>query len=286
MPARTLTFGSLFAGIPPAASISASSGPGSRRRGRWRSTRSAAGCWRSTGRTSGSTTTCGRSRPATRRSGESMSSAEATHARGTATPGASTSADTRIWAVNSSALLTHFVRALWSEKTRTPAAPTLFGPGGVCGMSWSDSATLCSPSASDRVALGLTTDGTGCSCSATVPTPTASLFSCGDVPRLLARRERCRERAGNGFGLTLGQWCAVQLYPTPTASDWKGSTGKGSRRRTLAERAAVEAGEPGRTVYPHPEFVEAVMRFPTSWTALPLLETPSIPSSPNGSADA
>lgn len=202
--------------------------------------------------------------------GESMCCAVETPARATATLEASGKLNTRISAVNSSALLTHFVLELWSEKTHTPAAPTLFGLGGACGMSWNDSATLCCPSDSDPVALGLTIDGTACGCSLKIPTPTASMFGCKDVGRMLQRRQECKERTGNGngFGLTLGQWLAVKMLPTPTASDWKGSTGKGSRRGTLAEAAAVASQANGETVYPHPEFVEAVMRFPISWTAL------------------
>lgn len=146
---------------------------------------------------------------------------------------------------------------------------------------------LCSPFDSGRVALALTTGVTGCGCSATLPTPTASQTPCKDVARLLERRARYREKYGNnGFGLTLAQHLAVQMTPTPTASDHKGSTGKGSRRGTLAESAAVRAGpNDGTTVYPHPEYVEAVMRFPASWTELPPSETPSTPSAPSGSAD-
>lgn len=106
------------------------------------------------------------------------------------------------------------------------------------------------------------------------------------MARMLERRRECKERTGNGngFGLTLTQWVALKLF-TPVASDWRGSTGKGSRRGTLAEQAAVAAGpNDGTTVYPHPEFVEAVMRFPPSWTALDVSGTPSTPSPPSGSA--
>lgn len=219
---------------------------------------------------------------------ESMSSAAATPARETATPAASTNGNTRTWDPSSSALLTHFARALWSGRTRTPPAPTLFGLGGECGLSWSEWDTVCCPSDSAPVALGLTTVGTACSCSASVPTPTASLFGCKDVPRMLQRRERIKAegRNGNGFGLTLQQWVALRHYPTPTATDWKGSTGKGSRRGTLAERAAVDNDVSGETVYPHPRFVEALMGFPIGWSELAPSETPLMSGSPSGSADA
>lgn len=71
--------------------------------------------------------------------------------------------------------------------------------------------------------------------------------------------------------------------PTPTASDWKGSTGKGSRRGTLVEFLAMLAGSGGLTIYPDPEFYEAVMGFPISWTELKDSETPSIQDVPSGS---
>ena len=57
-------------------------------------------------------------------------------------------------------------------------------------------------------------------------------------------------------------------HPTPTASDWKGSTGLGSRRGTLAERIAMEESSGGSTVYPHPELVEHLMGFPIGWSEL------------------
>lgn len=80
----------------------------------------------------------------------------------------------------------------------------------------------------------------------------------GDSEANLSEREKAKNRNGNGFGLTLGQWVALKLF-TPVASDWRGSTGKGSRRNTLAEQLAEQLAENGKTVYPHPEFVEAVM---------------------------
>lgn len=77
-------------------------------------------------------------------------------------------------------------------------------------------------------------------------------------------------------------------YPTPTASDWKGSTGKGSRRGTLAERVAIETGDQADqqpTVYPHPDFVEVLMGFPTGWSDLGHSETPCLHPSLSGSDD-
>jgi hypothetical protein len=73
-------------------------------------------------------------------------------------------------------------------------------------------------------------------------------------------------------GVIGGNACSCSpRYPTPTASDWKGSVGIGSRRGTLAERLAMlcpPARGETQTAYPHPEFVELLMGFPTGWTDL------------------
>lgn len=53
------------------------------------------------------------------------------------------------------------------------------------------------------------------------PTPSASGFEATSPEMLLARRERCKETtsAGNGFGLTLGQFACLEsaMWPTPMA---------------------------------------------------------------------
>ncbi|MDQ0035047.1 hypothetical protein J2W30_002812 [Variovorax boronicumulans] len=53
------------------------------------------------------------------------------------------------------------------------------------------------------------------------PTPSASGFEATSPEMLLARRERCKETtsAGNGFGLTLGQFACLEsaMRPTPMA---------------------------------------------------------------------
>lgn len=87
------------------------------------------------------------------------------------------------------------------------------------------------------------------------------------------------------LGLTIsGKGCScLPSVPTPTASDWKGSTGKGSRRGTLAERVAMECQANGKTVSPHPDFVEALMGFPTGWTDCGASGIASIQKSRNGS---
>jgi hypothetical protein len=68
------------------------------------------------------------------------------------------------------------------------------------------------------------------------------MFGCRDVERMLARRERLKREHGNGngFGLTLGQWCAVE----------------------------------GMNLTP--ELVEAMLGFPDRWTDCGCSETPSM----------
>jgi hypothetical protein len=220
-------------------------------------------------------------------SGESMLSAAATPVRRTAELASQEERERRLLALSSSALLTFFARELWSVKIRREYAPTLPGLGIAFDPNWSALATLCCPSDLEPVALGLSTNWIGCSCLPSVPTPTASQFACKDVPRMLARRERCKEKHnnGNGFGLTFGQWFAMKCF-TPVASDYKGSTGKGSRRNTLSEQLAMNCGpNDGTTVYPHPEFVEAVMKFPITWSECADSATQSTRMSRTGSAN-
>ena len=65
---------------------------------------------------------------------------------------------------------------------------------------------------------------------------------------------------------------AVQLFPTPSANDWKGSSKEGQRRGQLTDPAmgAVPAG--GEL---NPEWVEWLMGYPAGWTDLGDLEMPS-----------
>lgn len=195
----------------------------------------------------GGTTTPARSRPTPATTGETLTSfAEATHARRTAEQESTKERARRVSAVSSSGLLMSFGRALFFGRIQHECGPTLLGPSGDSEASWNALGMLCCPSDSEPVALALTTKGTGCSCLPRMPTPSANLFPCGDVAKLF----------------------------TPTASDYRGSTGKGSRRNTLAEQLAIAEGANGKTVYPHPEYVEAVMRFPISWSDLSGWEMP------------
>jgi hypothetical protein len=103
------------------------------------------------------------------------------------------------------------------------------------------------------------------------PTPSASGFECADVPKLLARRERCKEKGtnGNGFGLTLNQAVKVAMYPTPTVQDASNNGGPSQYERNSLPLNAVAGGSL------NPTWVEWLMGFPPEWTALDASETPS-----------
>lgn len=184
--------------------------------------------------------------------GTVTSSSAATRARRTVAPASTTERERRHSALSSSALLRCFARALFSERIRPTAEPTLPGLGNDSETSSRLLATLSCPSASVPVALGRSIGATGCSCSPSRPTPTASLFGCRDVAKLLARRERCKREHGNGngFGLTLGQWCAVH---------------------------AVELT---------PEMVEQMLGFPAGWTDCAASATPLTCDPPAGSGNS
>ena len=69
------------------------------------------------------------------------------------------------------------------------------------------------------------------------------------------------------------------LYPTPVTVDCKGESKGCSRhlhtdmvRRICLQAFYQKVGK--ETVYPHPEFVEQLMGFPTKWTELDASETP------------
>ena len=78
---------------------------------------------------------------------------------------------------------------------------------------------------------------------------------------------------------THGSECSS--WPTPVASDWRGSTGEGCRRGSLAEAVMLRPGKSPplaqRTGYPSPPFVEWLMGFPPGWSDCPPSGTPSSP---------
>ena len=107
-------------------------------------------------------------------------------------------------------------------------------------------------------------------CAAIWPTPTANQFAHNDVPALLARRERAKRKAknGNGFGLTLANAVAVEMWPTPTVNDSKNATLPPSQvRHDNLPGAKHRAGERsgGRL---NPQFVEWLMGYSQDWTRL------------------
>lgn len=77
--------------------------------------------------------------------------------------------------------------------------------------------------------------------------------------------------------ITSGRGCG--LLPTPTATDYKGSTPYQVQRRDrkgngLTLREWLEKfSEAGETVYPNPGFLEKMMCWPEGWTELKLSET-------------
>jgi hypothetical protein len=160
-------------------------------------------------------------------------------------------------AMNSSGLLLSFARDLFSGKIPRESVGMLPGLGGDFDLSSNTLVTLCCPLNSEPVALGHPINGSECSCSPILPTPTANLFPCKDVEKLLDRRERevAKGRNGNGFGLTLAQWVAIH------ENQWS------------------------RPIGPvDPRWIEWLMGFPSNWTEPECSEMPLCPPLPSGSA--
>lgn len=122
-------------------------------------------------------------------SSASISSAGAIPARRIAEPASRAARGRRLLALNSSAWLRRVAQGLFSERIRHASAQMRLGLGGDSDRSSNVWDTWCCPSDSEPVALARTTSGIGCSCLARMPTPTASVFGCADVPRMLARRQ-------------------------------------------------------------------------------------------------
>jgi hypothetical protein len=181
-------------------------------------------------------------------SSPSTLSAGEIHVRTTVAPGASISGlSRRRSAMSSSALLRHFARALWCARTPRPSDPMLPGLGGDFAPNWSALTTSSCPSDSGPVALGLTVDGTACSCSPNGPTPCARDWKDGtSVPHAVKHYERnLREKRGPQFprwvafhyGLMPGPivyevalgfpegWTSVEFAPSGTRSSLKSRSG-------------------------------------------------------------
>jgi hypothetical protein len=114
--------------------------------------------------------------------GDAISSRGETHARRIARPEDPEEQGTRVRQFTSSALLTYFARRLFSVRIQRDHGQMLLGLGGDFDASSSVLATLSCPSDSGPVALALTTDAIGCSCSPSWPTPCARDWK-GKTPR-------------------------------------------------------------------------------------------------------
>ena len=111
------------------------------------------------------------------------------------------------------------------------------------------------------------------------PTPTASNFECKDLEKLEARRQRMKLKHGNGngFGMTLGN--AVKMWPTLSATDYKGSVTQSLVMERLEHprgvrlpEELVRRGETGGQL--NPDWTEWLMGFPIGHTALKPSATP------------
>lgn len=178
--------------------------------------------------------------------GPSTSLLEAIPVKRTAEFGRQRKPSIRRLEVSSSELLMSFARGLFFAKIRHGYAPTLLGLGGDFDPNWNRLVTLCCPSASDPVALGLTTSGIACSCSPKWRTPLASDH---------------KNRGARGSASTASRI---------------------ARGKTISLSMQVD----DKSGLLNPAWVEWLAGFPIGWTDLEESETLLTPPSLNGSADA
>jgi hypothetical protein len=195
-----------------------------------------------------------------RESSPSTLSSVAIPVRRTAEPDESMSAALRRrLVVSSSGLLRRFALALWSAKILQPCAAMLPGLGRDSDPNWRRWITASCPSDCEPVALGLTIDGIGCSCSVSAPTPCARDWKDGTSAVHASRhyRRNITEKRGAQFprwvafhyGLVPGprayevalgfpeDWTAVAFERSGTRSSRKsrnGSQSKSEAPRTLS----------------------------------------------------
>lgn len=113
----------------------------------------------------------------------------------------------------------------------------------------------------ERPMQALHTDESGSS-SSRWPTPSASVFNDAEDPAAwLARAELLKEKHanGNGAGMPLAVAAKLSTWPTPSASDHKGSYAPEQRRGQLTD-AVQDHGAL------NPAWVEQLMGFPAGWT--------------------
>lgn len=114
-------------------------------------------------------------------------------AKRTAEPALAITSANRASALNASASLMHLARALYSARIRPTRERMLPGLGGDSGLALNRLVTLCCPSDCERVVLGLSTNGTDCSCSVSAPTPTASDWRGGKRKRKAGTQANLRD---------------------------------------------------------------------------------------------
>ena len=143
-----------------------------------------------------------------------------------------------------------------------------------------------------------------------LPTPTAMMPADQDMKKLNARREKVRQKKGNGngFGVTLNELAKKgllptpnareadkyskkynpksqmgtaltalamnEMLPTPTANSWKTPCEHGTGSPNLQTYIARKLGPTSRL---NPLFVEEMMGFPLMWCALPFLSQRGVP---------
>lgn len=196
-------------------------------------------------------------------SAELMLSSEAILARRTVGPGNAVSG---VWRrrleVPFSKLLRLCALDLWFARILQPCEPTLPGLGGDFDRNWRALVTACCPSDSEPVALGLTTDGIACSCSASVPTPCARDWKDGtSVAHAVKHYKRnITEKRGPQFPrwvafhhgfmpgpivyeVALGfpeDWTAIESAPSEIRSSRRSRSGSrsGSKKRKVFEKGS------------------------------------------------
>jgi hypothetical protein len=101
---------------------------------------------------------------------------------------------------------------------------------------------------------------------------TASESSSAIYPQSGMTRNGMLYRRVHSVRHTHGKGCS--LWPTPTATDWKGCSPnykknkRGETRTRSYLRAACHPDGVDGSTYPHPAFVEVLMGFPIGWTEL------------------
>ncbi len=105
-----------------------------------------------------------------------------------------------------------------------------------------------------------------------LPTPTKyQRATVGNQEPYITKSGTVRTKNKKGKSSNMGLRAYVQMYPTPTVSDSHGAHHNTAYQKkgdfTRLRDFLYPTGDSG-TIYPHPEFVEALMGFPDGWTDL------------------